>query len=73
MVFIALLYLYLPPSRSSSGGSSMIVLLSALAGGKSEFGARPEANSSAVMPKDQISAARVETIVSGGCPASRGI
>lgn len=56
--FIALLYLYFPPSRSSSGGSSMIVLLSALAGGKSELGARPDANSSAVMPNDQMSAAK---------------
>jgi hypothetical protein len=30
---IALLYLNLPPSRSSFGGSSRIVLLSAFAGG----------------------------------------
>ena len=51
----------------------MIVLLSALAGGKSEFGARPEASSSAVMPKDQISAARTEAIVSGSRPSGSAI
>lgn len=33
-----------------------MVLLRTFAGGKSEFGARPRASSSAVMPKDQMSA-----------------
>lgn len=60
MSFIAREYWNLPPSRSSVGGSSMIVLLSALAGGYSELGARPDASSSAVMPNDQMSAARLQ-------------
>jgi hypothetical protein len=54
--FIAFPYLYLPPSRSRVGGSSRIVLLRTLAGGKSEFGARPDASSRAVIPNDQMSA-----------------
>lgn len=54
--FIAFEYLYLPPSRSTSGGASRIVLLRTLAGGKSEFGAWPSESSRAVMPSDQMSA-----------------
>lgn len=49
-------YLYLPPVRSSVGGSLFKILASTRAGGSRECGARPCASSSAVIPRLQMSA-----------------